>query len=291
MFEVLISPRRAEKNPFSLFFVGMLYSSLSLFLVSVLARSDAVMAKHASMLLISFTTIFSIPFIHSLIRSAEIRGVSEKKISRIFSSHSRALLSLLFLFLGFLVAFSLWYIILPDNSVVINFSSQIEKFCSINSASMQECLKEYGISSEFLKNTLTGRVVGMGDVSAIFVNNLYVMLFTLIFSLAFGAGAIFILAWNASVIAAAIGMLARANIADFFMPFLMYMFHGVPEIMAYLVIALAGGILSTALIRQDFKHFSRKLVVNILLLVVIAIMLLLLAAFMEVYITPLVFGA
>ena len=290
MFEVLVSPRHAERNPFSLFFIGMLYSSLSLFLVNMIAKGDAVMMKHASMLLISFTTIFSIPFIHSLIRRAEISEVQEKRASKIFAGHSRALLALLFLFLGFLVAFSLWYIFLPENSVVVHFSSQIEKFCSINARSMQECLKEYGISAEFLKGTLTGNAVaGLGDLSSIFVNNLYVLLFTLIFSLAFGAGAIFILAWNASVIAAAIGLLARGNF-DFLTPFMMYMLHGIPEIASYLVIALAGGILSTALKRQEFKHFSRKLIANILLLVVIAILILLLAAFIEVYVTPLVFG-
>ncbi|MFH0832067.1 MAG: stage II sporulation protein M [archaeon] len=286
MFEAIVSPRHAERNPYSLFLVGMLYSSLSLFLVSIITKGDAVMMKHAPMLLIAFTTIFSIPFIHSLIRREEIDVINKK--GGIFARHFDALLALLFLFLGFLVAFSLWYIVLPDNSVAAHFQSQIEKFCSINAGSMANCVKEYGISPEFLKGTLTGAVTGFGDMSSIFINNLYVMLFTLIFSLAFGAGAIFILAWNASVIAAAIGLLARGNF-DFFTPFLTYMFHGIPEIAAYLVIALAGGILSTALIRQDFKHFSSKLIVNILMLVVAAVLLLLAAAFIEAYITPLLF--
>ena len=291
MFEVLVSPRHAERNPFSLFFIGMLYSSLSLFLVNMIAKGDAVMMKHASMLLISFTTIFSIPFIHSLIRRAEISEVQEKRASKIFAGHSRALLALLFLFLGFLVAFSLWYIFLPENSVVVHFSSQIEKFCSINARSMQECLKEYGISAEFLKGTLTGNAVaGLGDLSSIFVNNLYVLLFTLIFSLAFGAGAIFILAWNASVIAAAIGLFTNAQIKQLHIGLMRYLIHGIPELVAYYIGALAGGILSIAIIRHDFKNEKFWCVLRDSVdLIVIAIVVLIIAALIEVFVTPALF--
>jgi uncharacterized membrane protein SpoIIM required for sporulation len=289
MLEILISPRAAEKNPFGLFFIGLLYSSLSLFLVSIITKGDAVLLKHASVLLVTFTTIFSIPFIHSLIRAEAIEEATEEKSSRIFSRHSRALLALLFLFLGFLVAFSFWYVILPQDSVMTNFGSQTEKFCSISSQSMQQCMQQFG-ANDFTKEILTGKVTGMGDVQSILLNNLYVLLFTLLFSLAFGAGAIFILAWNASVIAAAIGILARVSFSQFSMAFLGYMFHGVPEIASYLVIALAGGIISTAFIRKDFRHEGRRLFVDISLLVVTAMLLLIIAAFMEVYVTPLLFG-
>jgi stage II sporulation protein M len=239
------------------------------------------------LLLVTFTTIFSIPFIHSFIRIAEVDSMGEDKKSRLFAEYSRALFALLFLFLGFLVAFSFWYIILPQDWVVTNFHSQIEKFCAVNGESMQQCLSQYGISSE----GITAHVVsGMQDVYLIFMNNLYVLFFTLVFSLTFGAGAIFVLAWNASVISVAIGMMARTNFAEFYMPFLMYMFHGIPEIAAYLVIALAGGILSTALIRRDLRRGNFKIAVNVAILFAISVLLLLVAALIEVYITPVLFG-
>ena len=41
--------------------------------------------------------------------------------------------------------------------------------------------------------------------SEIFINNMGVLFLCIIFSFLYGAGAIFILTWNASVIAAAIG--------------------------------------------------------------------------------------
>lgn len=266
----------------------MIYSSLSLLLVSIITKSDAVLVKHASVLLVTFTTIFSIPFIHSLIRAEAIEESKDERKPKIFLRHSKALLALLFLFLGFLAAFSFWYVILPQDFVALSFKSQTEKFCSINSNSMQECMSQYGFSDAF-KEIMTGKVVGMGNVKNILINNLYVLIFTLLFSLAFGAGAIFILAWNASVIAAAIGMLVRLN-TGFLIPFFGYMFHGIPEIAAYLVIALAGGIISTAFIRRDFKHSSLKIITDIALLLAVSILLLVIAALMEVYLTPLLFG-
>jgi len=69
------------------------------------------------------------------------------------------------------------------------------------------------------------------------------MIFTLIFSLIFGAGAIFILAWNASVISAAIGIFTSYNINEIPIGLLRYMIHGFPEITSYFVTALAGGYL------------------------------------------------
>jgi uncharacterized membrane protein SpoIIM required for sporulation len=54
--------------------------------------------------------------------------------------------------------------------------------------------------------------------------------------LIFGAGAIFILAWNASVIAAAIGIFANSDLSKLPMGVMRYMIHGIPEIGAYFII-------------------------------------------------------
>ena len=150
-------------------------------------------------------------------------------------------------------------------------------------------MEEYGISVKQEKGITAKAVSEMQDVFNIFSNNLFVLLFTLLFSLTFGAGAIFILAWNASVIATAIGMLVRINFLQFYLPFLMYLTHGIPEIAAYFLIALAGGILSTAVIRHDIRHGRMRILYDILLLVIISVLLLFLAALIEVFITPIIF--
>ncbi len=291
MFEMLISPREAEKKPERLFFVGLLYSSVSLLLVNLIFLRDPIFSRHASLLLITFTTIFSIPFIHSLIRIEEIREITEGKNRTLLISHGRAIVALLFLFFGFLAAFVFWYVVLPDKLTLINFQSQIEEFCRINSEEgLAKCLEQYGVSSESFTN-ITGRVIsGMGEVWQIFLNNIYVLIFTLIFSLTFGAGAIFILAWNASVIATAIGLLVKSSFTMLPSGLLMYLVHGIPEIAAYFVAALAGGILSTAVIRRDFAHGRlQNIALDFVILTIISLAILLAAAFIEVYVSPLLF--
>ena len=141
----------------------------------------------------------------------------------------------------------------------------------------------------------------------IFFNNFKVMLFCLLFSFIYGFGAIFILVWNASVIATAIGIFLRSNIATprrmqawqkaacYFQVFpvglMKYFIHGVPEILAYFVAALAGGIISVAVIRHTFgtREFE-KIVIDTADLIMIALFVLIVAAFLEVYVTPGVFG-
>ena len=141
----------------------------------------------------------------------------------------------------------------------------------------------------------------------ILLNNIKVLIFCILFSFLFGLGAIFILTWNSSVIAAATGdfirsgfteinkvsgnNMAGAYFATIMAGFLRYMIHGIPEIAAYFVGGLAGGIISFAIINH---HFQTKKFENILLdsseLIVIAVLILVVAGLLEVFITPLFFS-
>jgi uncharacterized membrane protein SpoIIM required for sporulation len=116
------------------------------------------------------------------------------------------------------------------------------------------------------------------------------LIFALVFSLIFGADAIFILAWNASVISSAIGIFSKANLANLPIAFGRYMIHGIPEIGAYFAGALAGGIVSIAIIKHDV-HTERFWVIlqDSLNLVILAVVLLFVAALIEVFITPVLF--
>ena len=112
----------------------------------------------------------------------------------------------------------------------------------------------------------------------------------MVFSLIFGAGAIFILAWNASVISAAIGIFSESSLSALPLGIGRYMIHGTPEIGAYFVGALAGGIISVAVIKHDI--YSEKFWVILqdsLNLVIVSVVLLFIAALIEVFITPAIF--
>ena len=100
----------------------------------------------------------------------------------------------------------------------------------------------------------------------------------------------FVLAWNASVIAAAIAIFTRSDLNFLPVALLRYFVHGIPEIGSYFVAALAGGIISFAIIRRDIgtERFW-KVLQDSLNLLILAVIILFLAALLEVFVTPLFF--
>ena len=68
------------------------------------------------------------------------------------------------------------------------------------------------------------------------------------------------------------------------------MLHGFPEISAYFIGALAGGIVSIAVIRHDTKSEKFwRILQDSLNLIILAVVVLFVAALMEVFITPVLF--
>ena len=280
---MLMKPKRAERKPWEMFFIGLFYASISFLFVALIFGADDVLKEGSGILLVTFTVICCLPFIYYIIKLEENKDVQISDSGKLIKEHSKALRAMMWLFLGFVVAFSFWYIVLPG-SAGQNFNFQIRTFCAINNPSnFQQCISSYGAS-------VTGAATKMGSFLAIFANNISVLIFTLIFSLAFGAGAVFILVWNASVIAAGIGIFAKGRLGQLPIGFLRYMIHGIPEIAAYFVGALAGGIISVAVVRKDLKGERMwRILEDALILLIIAILILLIAAFVEVYITHAIF--
>lgn len=287
MLEMLMSPRKAERKPWEMFFVGAFYATLAILITNWVFARDAVLSQYSSIFVVTFTVMFSLPFVYYIIRleekkSAEISGTIER-----ISAHRKALWAFLWLFVGFVVAFSFWFILLPTTA---NYKSQIETYCAINNPGNQEqCAAQYGLKDV---PTSTQFATTSGErLFLIFTNNIYVLIFTLVFSLIFGAGVIFILVWNASVIAAAIAIFSKAKLSALPLALSRYFIHGIPEIAAYFVAALAGGIISIAVIRRDLETEKFwEILHDSLNLIIIAVVILFIAAFMEVFITPLLFN-
>jgi uncharacterized membrane protein SpoIIM required for sporulation len=194
----------------------------------------------------------------------------------------------MFLFLGMTLAFVTWYIFLPPETLNVVFDKQTSTIQTINNQVSGNSFKQF---STFTK---------------IFLNNIKVLAFAILFSFIYGSGAIFILTWNASVIGAAIGNFIRSGIGEYAsniglaklsayfgvvsIGLLRYSLHGIPEIVAYLYGGLAGGIISVAIIRKHYKSekFSHILF-DVSELLIISIGFLVLAAFIEVFLTPILF--
>lgn len=285
MLEMLINPRKAERHPWELFFVGIFYASLSIVLVNWIFSQDAVLSRYSGILIVTFTVMFSMPFVYYTIKLEESKITPNRSLSQLILEHRKALYVFIWLFLGFLIAFSFWYIVLPSTD---NFKAQIETYCLINRPSnFADCIKQYGVDSS---TPVTGAVTSPERLFLIFTNNMYVLIFSLIFSLIFGAGVIFILAWNASVIAAAVGIFSKSDIQGMPIALLRYLIHGIPEIASYFIVALAGGLISVAVIKHEAgTEKFWEVLQDSLSLIIIAVVVLLIAALMEVFLTPIFF--
>ena len=289
MFEMIINPARAEKRPWEMFFVGAFYATLSLLLTKWIFSGDPVLSKYSGIIVVTFCVMFSIPFIYFALKREEekdVESVNTIGFFRLLEDHGKALAYFMFLFFGFIVAFSFWYIVFEDGNE--NFRAQIETFCLINRPNnFEKCVADYGLG---YSSKPTAFLTASDRIVNIFLNNIYVLMFTLVFSLIFGAGAIFILAWNASVIAAAIGIFSKSSLSNLPLGIIRYMIHGIPEIGSYFTGALAGGIISIAIIKHDLKSEKFWIILqDSLNLIILAVVLLIIAALIEVFITPVLF--
>ena len=283
MLESMINPKRLEKGPWKMFFVGIVYASLSLLLVKWFFSADAVLQNYSGMIVVTFCVMFSLPFMFYLIKKEEVEDEEVAGFFSVWKVHSDAVFALMLLFLGFVVAFSFWYIILGDQNL---FNAQIETYCMINSpGNIENC-----VGQSLGELNPTGATVNQARFLSIISNNIYVMIFTLVFSLIFGAGAIFILSWNASVISTAIGVFSKYQLSDIPLGVARYMIHGFPEIAAYFMTALAGGIFGVGVIRNGFMSLKFfRVLENVVILLFISIIFLILAGLIEVYLTPVLF--
>ncbi len=284
MLEMLINPKKAERRPWEMLFVGLFYASLSVLLVNWVFSQDAVLFKNAGVLVVLFTVLFSIPFIYYTIRLEETKITKGQGSWQLLKEHRRAVYAFMWLFIGFTIAFAFWYSVLPNTEP---FNAQIETYCMINRPdNFAACVKEYGIKTM----QITPQLTAPERLYLIFTNNMYVLLFTLVFSLLFGAGVIFILAWNASVIGAAIGIFTDYKVSALPLGLLRFFTHGIFEIGSYFMIALAGGMVSVAVIRHETgTEKFWEVLQDSLNLIILSVIVLFIAALIEVFVTPLLF--
>ncbi|MBA3064169.1 hypothetical protein FP803_01895 [Candidatus Woesearchaeota archaeon] len=282
VLETIINPINAERKPWEMFFIGIVYSSVAILL------SFWIFHEYTSLVMVFLTTMACVPLLYNTIKLEEKKDIIINEERTLLREHSKVISFLLFLFLGFALSFAAWYVFLPADLAQNAFSVQTQTITNINTGATGMAFQSLGI------------------LTKIFFNNIKVLIFCILFAFIYGAGAIFILTWNASVIGAAIGnfvrigisaeasMLGLAGAANYFHIFslglLRYAIHGIPEIAAYFIGGLAGSIISIAVIRHDLgtKKYE-KILLDSSDLVIIAIVVLFLAALLEVYVTPLLF--
>ncbi len=282
VLESLFNPFTVKKKPWEMFFAGFVYALVGLLL------SYFVFKEIAGILMVFLIVMATLPLLYTSIRNEEELDLKYSQEWFLLREHTKVLIYLMCLFFGITTALVLSYVFFPASMTSSIFQLQEQAIMNVNS---------------YVQSNITGGVTRMTLLSRIFVNNLKVLFFCLVFSLLYGTGAMFILAWNASVIAAAMGSLIKNEIAKVAslvgwqtlavhfsaatFSFFRYMTHGVFEIAAYFIAGLAGGIVSIALIKHNLQN--ERVFIDALDLILISIGLLIIGGVVEVYVTPALF--
>lgn len=266
MLDILFNPKKAKKHPLEFLLIGLFYSSLSI-LISLI-----IFPEHASLIIIFFTSLSCVYIIQGAIKIEEKKELDITSEKKILNRHSKILKAILWLFIGFVLSFAFWSSVLPVEKTTLIFNIQEKVIANLQS------------------EIITGNAISNStELKIIITNNLKVFATSFILSFFYGAGAIFVLVWNASIMGFAIGSITKSlqNIFSFPVLSVKYLLHGIPEMLSYIIAVLAGSILFISFWNKDlFKQGTKKrIITDISILILISLTLILVSAVIEVFIS------
>ena len=266
--ETIISPRYARENSWSIAALGAVFVSLAVGIVHWFGLSS-----QSSLLMMVFVIIPSIPFLVDLIQfqEAETTRTAGKFFgSRTLARHAPMIAVMFSFFIGLTAAFTFWYAVLPESTSSLLFNTQVDELAAVRGSFS-------GMAVETIETIETKMLLAF---ETIFLHNLEVLLLILAFSMLYGAGAIYVLIWNASVIGVFLGNIAKSG--QIGMGIAGIVPHGVFELLAYTTAALAGGILSRVIVLRRLRVIEEhQTVYDVAKLAGWAIVFLALGAFIE----------
>lgn len=229
--EKIVSIRDAIRHPVWMFLIGGVVSVACSFIAFLVFPSSP------GLFMVFLITLAMTPFMVNLMsyEEAETEGEIEKKINlNFFQRHTDVLRIYMTFFTGMIFALSILFLTLPQKTVEKLFGDQINEI-----------------------NLIRGNFALPSTFEKILFNNIGVMGLAFLFAFLFGSGAIFILAWNASVLASAIGLTAKSIGGFTGLPAALLTFfpHGSFEIVAYFIAGIAGGLVSAVVARKKSRWF------------------------------------
>ena len=285
VLETIIRPKEIRKHPLVMVGLSIVFSSIGIMLAYY------TFPQSASLLSLGFVTVMMMPTLHAIFVQEE-REEEEcpGRTTTFIERHFDLIKIYSFFFIGLIISYSLWYVVSPIEMRNTVFSEQEGVLKNISE----------------LRSTITGKAYTSAPQCTndywcifwlIFKNNSMLLFLAIFFSFLLGVGAIFLIAWNASVIAVLIGKDAITTIAanpaggplvvlgaysGGLFNAIGLIPHGMPEILGYLVGAIAGGIISVAITRRKYmcKEFE-VIVKDAAFLILIAVALLALGALVE----------
>lgn len=273
VFDEIFNIDVAERRPFISFFYGVVFTILGLFVAVLFFK------RSLSLTTIFLITILLIPTLIRLLRIEEKRE-SRFGLKHFFRNHKDIAEIYLFTFLGVFAGYILLGFFLQSSPVYDDVFQFQNTFLE----------KQEGLTADLLSGFYQEKPEpSTTSLYGILSNNLVFVMVCFLLSFFYGASAIFLLILNASVFASFILFLIR-NLATNWVAeikiFLFFMIHLIPEVAGFLLAAIAGGVISKAVVKEDRKseHF-KNVVKDATILLLIAFVLIIIGAVLEVYVT------
>jgi uncharacterized membrane protein SpoIIM required for sporulation len=278
VLEDIFDPRWVKHRPYFAFVFGFFFTFMA-FLLAVLFFKSSM-----SVAMIFLTTILLIPTLVILLRMEE---QVERKfgLKHFFRNHKDIFEVYLFAFLGVFAAFVVLGLGMYGDSATYNKLFEFQ----IDFLQFQE-----GLGPEVVTGFVEGTEnLGFKDVLTIFSHDLLIVLICFVLSFFYGATAVFLIILNGSVFANFIVFVVKTiadNALQGLQAFFFFLIHLIPEISGFLLAAIAGGVVSKAVLHEKKGSAAFKNVFkDATALMAIAIALVLIGTLLEVFVTSRLF--
>ncbi|MEK6886564.1 MAG: stage II sporulation protein M [Nanoarchaeota archaeon] len=144
--------------------------------------------------------------------------------------------------------------------------------------------------TDMLQNQIKVNIDGIQkgpQALSLMINNIEVILVAFVLSLFYDVGALFLIVRTASVFAGFILKFSSFIAEKTALNAAIFSIHFIPEIFGFLLAALAGGVISKALVKKNMETSQfRKIIRDGTVLLVISICIIVFAALLEAFVTP-----
>lgn len=263
------------ERPYVSFFLGFVYALIGYIIATLFFFEQSV-----SVAMLFLTTLLTVPTFVGILTNEERheRGTEEQSVWSFMKNHRTIVEVYVLIFLGAFLGFLILGVLAQDKTPLL-FEYQLD-FLSTRE----------GITTNVIETFFsTPPSPSLNSAVVILQHNLSVALIAFFLSVVFGAGALFLIVLNASVFAAFGTIILRYLATNFWggvKIVLIFGLHLVPEMAGFIVAAIAGGIVSKAILVEKFGTDAFKNVMrDALYLFLIACVFITVAAFIEIYVT------
>lgn len=258
VIEQILPPKELLKHPVESFPLGIGLAILGILLGVLFFKIDAAIMG------IVLVTIASVPFLSKILDIEAVKEGQARSIKQLVLRNKKIITIYFAFFVGIATGYFLIYSFFPGNAMQSVFDAQ---------------------SSIFIRNDIsTSPTIGFSweIFHQILQNNIGVILICLLLSFLYGAGAILVLTWNASVLGIFLASIPKARIVAFVTP------HVLLEFLSFFIAAVAGGLICVAINKHKTKSRAFKTIVaDSLILVILSLILIISAALVETYVIAL----